>query len=441
MRLVAVVLLFATIGASAAPASGDVLLDHAVLGRLEALHSGSQLVLPAFPVAPGVLAPVKFKRVEVYATGARLVEVGTQGERELARSRRVELIGVSEDGSARISLSFDPGFGRMRGSGSGPDGLFAIQAERAAQGLHVRAISADRALPPGVVPSIESIGNDALPSGQPMPSAFELELAGLATPGGSQRIAIVAIDTDNEFMSERFNNDTGAAADWIADLFGVMNAMYQRDLDVRLTEGTTFLRTAPDPYAANDTPADSADLDEFGSYWQTHYASISRSFAALLSGKSASGNSASGIAWLNAYCRTQSTGGSYSVNQIFTNSGIPVDLSARISGHELGHNFGAYHTHCTDVTTGAAPVSTNTIDQCFNGEASQGCYSGPTSCPTSGPGHPMGTIMSYCNQNGCGKDVLQFHPTQITTLSALIAANTPSCLMEGGDAIFANGFE
>ena len=42
----------------------------------------------------------------------------------------------------------------------------------------------------------------------------------------------------------------------------------------------------------------------------------------LLSGNGSSGNSASGIAWVDSYCQTSSNGGSYSTNQIFTNSGI-----------------------------------------------------------------------------------------------------------------------
>ena len=142
------------------------------------------------------------------------------------------------------------------------------------------------------------------------------------------RDALVAVDTDNEFMSERFSNNTCAAANWIADLFATMNVMYERDLNVTLEEGTTILRTTTDPYSANDTPADGTDLDEFGTYWQTHYGAMSRSFAMLLSGKSSSGNSASGIAWIDAYCQTQSQGGSYSVNQIFTNPQIDVSLSA-----------------------------------------------------------------------------------------------------------------
>lgn len=440
MRLFGLLLLFAGTAASAAP-PGSVTLDHASLDRLAALRSGGELVMPAFPVGPGVLAPIRFERIEVYAPTAKIIEVGVHGERELPRSRRVELIGSGTDSDVRLGLSFGPAFTKMRGSGSGPSGLFAIRAERVATGLRLHAIAANEALPQGVTPDIQS-RDDAPAGGQPMPGAAGLALAGLAAPsGGPPSIALVAIDTDNEFMSERFGNDAVAAADWIADLFGVMNVMYQRDLAVRLAQGTTFLRTAPDPYNASDTPADQTDLDEFGNYWQAHYAGVPRSFAALLSGKSSSGNSASGIAWLNAYCRTQSNGGSYSVNQIFTNPGIPVDLSARISGHELGHNFGAWHTHCTEATTGVAPTGINTIDRCYNGEAAQGCYSGSTSCPATGPGHPLGTIMSYCNLNGCGQDVLQFHPTQVTTLSVLIGINTPTCLMRDGDAIFANGFD
>ena len=52
--------------------------------------------------------------------------------------------------------------------------------------------------------------------------------------------------------------------------------------------------------------------------------------------------------------------------------------------------------------------------------------------------------MSYCNLIGCGssgQNVLQFHPTQITTLSALIAQNTPSCIATSADLVFRNGFD
>ena len=430
--------------ASTAAVAAPVSLDSAQLDRLDHLPVGASLVVDAFPDGSGAQTSLRFERIDVYAPGARVVVVDASGEHELTRSPRIELMGKNPAGDVRVSLAFDPGVRNVSGVGTAPSGTFVVTGERGATGLTLRSVPVESTYPPGVVPQVLGT-DDALPSGRPQPSDLALSFVGQQPTGGVFR-AVVAVDTDNELMSERFSNNTTAAANWIADLFTTMNVMYERDLNVTLQQGDTMLRTATDPYVQNDTPADGADLDEFGAYWQQHYGSLQRSFAMLLSGKSNSGNSASGIAWINAYCETQSQGGSYSVNQIFTNPGIDVSLSARIVGHELGHNFGAWHTHCTNITNGGAPTGSNTIDQCYNGEASGGCYSGPVSCPTAGPGHPLGTLMSYCNVGGthganCGQNVLQFHPTQVTTLSALIAQNTPSCLSVLTDEIFRNGFD
>src|SRR5690606_38702621 len=139
-------------------------------------------------------------------------------------------------------------FGELVGSGSGPGGSFVLRGERHGNSLAIRALDTDEALPPGIVPRFLP-GDDALAGANPPPSPLELALAGASVPrGGVPRGAVVAIDTDNEFMNLRFGNDTGAAANWIADLFATMNLMYIDDLNVRLLQGTTFLRTAPDPY-------------------------------------------------------------------------------------------------------------------------------------------------------------------------------------------------
>ncbi|MEP7042874.1 MAG: M12 family metallo-peptidase [Dokdonella sp.] len=433
-----IVCLFTVHAAYAFAASDTLLLDAAQSGRLAALPTGASLVVDDVPDGFGGSASLRFERIEVYAAGARVVVVGASGEQELPHSRRIHLIGASADGSVRANLAFDPDLGRLSGFGSAAAGAFSLSGERDGGSLRLRARPTVDTLPAGVVPQIVP-SDDALPSGRATPDSLTLALSG-TVPNGNPRAATVAIDTDNEFMSRRFSNDTTAATDWIGDLFGAMNVMYQRDLNVRLQIGNTNLRTAPDPYTQSNTPADQADLGEFGTYWQNHYGNIPRSFAILLSGKSTSGNSASGIAWINAYCETQSQGGSYSVNQIFTNSSVPISYSALIVGHEIGHNFGAYHTHCTNSASGAAPTASNTIDKCYSGESA--CYSGATSCPTSGPGAPAGTLMSYCNLQGCGggANVLQFHPTQINTLSSLISQNA-ACFAVNTDTIFSNGFE
>jgi hypothetical protein len=429
------------IAASSSAFSAPLLLDAAKLAKLDGIAIGARVAIDGFPVgAGGGTSSLTFERIPVYAPGARLIVVDASGEHELPLGKRVELIGKDASGNVRVSLAFDPGFANVHGIGTSGSHTFVVKGERVAGGVRLRAVPLESTNPAGIMPQVVS-GDDALPSGRPDPGSLQLALAGQA-PTGALRYATVAVDTDNELMSERFGNNAGAAASWIADLFASMNVMYERDLNVMLQQGTTLLRTTADPYTQNNTPADDADLNEFGTYWQTHYASTPRAFAMLLSGKSSSGNQASGIAWINAYCETASQGGSYSVNQVFTNPGIDVSYSTLIVGHELGHNFGAWHTHCTNIANGSAPTGSNTIDKCYNEPQ---CYQGATSCPTTGPGAPAGTIMSYCNvqQCGSGQNVLQFHPTQVTTLNALIGQNTPSCLATsaGTDEIFGNGFE
>jgi len=433
-RFFAFLIAFASASAVASPA----LLDQAQIDRLNNLRVGASIVIDGFPDASGGQSSLRFERIDVYGPGARIIVVDKSGEHEVPRSHRVELIGANAAGDLRVSLSFDPGVANLSGVGATSSGTFVVSGERNANGIMLHAVPVESTYPAGVVPQVLG-GDDALPSGNAQPSALEIALAG--QPSGSLRNGVVAVDTDNELMSERFSNNTTAATAWIADLFATMNVMYQRDLLVNLQQGTTMLRTTADPYVSNDTPADNADLNEFGTYWQNHYAAVPRSFAMLLSGKASSGNSASGIAWIGAYCETQSQGGSYSVTQVFTNPQIDVSLSALVVGHELGHNFGAYHTHCTNVATGAAPTPNNTIDKCWN---ESGCYGGPQSCPTSGPGAPAGTIMSYCNQHQCGptgQNVAFFHPTQISVLNTYITQNTPSCLSTTSDSIFHNGFD
>ena len=442
MRFTFTALLFALLSASAFASSASVVVDSAGLSRLAEAKLGTPIRLVEFPAGPGIVSSITLERFDVYAPDARIFVVDADGKHEIPRSSHVHLRGYSEDGSTRLGLSFDPDSSSPPyGAGSGPHGAFELRSERVGDGWRIRAISAEESLPAGVKP--EFLANeDSLPN--PYASSGVLDhLLGGQTTQAVLRNAAVAVDTDTTFMSKRFSGNTGQATAWIADLFAQMNVMYHRDLDVNLQQGTTFLRTASDPYANTASPANSAALNEFGNYWSATYSSgsgaITRSFAMLLSGNSSQSNSASGIAWVNSYCRTPGNGGSYSVNQIFTNSGIAISYSASIVGHELGHNFGASHTHCTNSNTGAFPTGTNTIDQCST--SGSGCYSGIISCPSTGPGAPRGSIMSYCNMANCQQNVQVFHPTHVTALRARVAANSPSCLTSNNDVIFDNGFD
>lgn len=445
MRVLLAAIFCIFVGSNAFAASGSVLMDSASLERLSRAEPGVDMALSEFPAGPGIVTAISFQRFDVYAPAARIIVVDAQGEHEIPRSSRIHLRGYSQDGSIRVGLSFDPGSSTPPyGAGSGPRGAFELRSERVGDGWRLRAISAEESLPAGVKTQYPA-NEDSLPNPYASSGAFD-HLLGEQAPLGTLRPAVVAVDTDATFMSKRFADDTDDATAWIADLFAQMNVMYQRDLDVKLLQATTYLRIASDPYANADSPASSAMLNEFGNYWAANYSSggsaVPRAFAMLLSGNSSQQNSASGIAWVNSYCQTQGSGGSYSTNQIFTNPLIGVSFSASIVGHELGHNFGAAHTHCTNASTGVFPTGTNTIDQCST--FGSGCYSGVTSCPSSGPGAPQGSVMSYCNgfNNGaCGQNVQIFHPTHITARRARIAANTPSCLSLASVTIFTNGFD
>ena len=445
-----------------ANASGT--FSRATLTRLVTLPPGHSLIVTGFPAGPSHGATVRFERMEIYAPGTHLYVIGAAGKQEVPRSNLIFLRGYSDDGSVRIALSFNPDGSFDSGSGEGPDGSFVLGGAVTASGaVGLAAKSLEMATPAGAKLNF-TCGNefenlDARGLNKLLQHSTVSSITAPTAASHALRIATVAVDTDTAFMSNLFSNSQPNATNWIAKMFNAMNTMYERDLLVNLKQGTTIFRTVPasDPYASGGAfpvtafPANSTDLNNFGANWAANETGVSRTFATLLSGKGpcSSGCSASGIAWVGRYCQTASSGGSYSLVMLFSNISFDPNgaIAARLDGHELGHNFGASHTHCTDISNGNSPVATNTIDQCYNGEAGSGCYAGATSCPASGPGAPAGTIMSYCNVKGCGsggQNVLQFHPTQINDVLLPDITSTisgqPGCLNTTDD-IFYDGFE
>jgi len=447
--------------------AAELALDKTTIGRLKSLPAGEEFSLDAFPVGPAVNKAVRFHRAEVYAPDARIFVVTADGQKELPRSSRTFLRGYARDGSARVAMSLNADGSFAEGNGSGPDGAFVLHAQADAAGMHhFAAQTLESTIPAGYHYDFRC-GNegetmDVTAPGAPAAAANAVTAA--TSSPSSFSFGTVAVDTDKLFMSALFSNNTTSATNWIAQMFNTMNTMYENDLNVQLVQGTTFLRIGTDPYGTiTVVPADRTDLDKFGTYWNAHYSSVKRAFATLLSGRgpcSSCGTgcvscSASGIAWINQFCQSGFVGdggggpnadfiGSYNVVQVFASSVIDpaADIAARLTGHELGHNFGAAHTHCTDKTTGHFFTATNTIDTCYNGEgASHGgqCYNGGTlACPAGG----AGSIMSYCNITGCPagtQNLLQFNGTQISaTLAPHVTAQTPGCL--NIDEIFKNAF-
>ena len=430
MRVPAVSCLFLLLAAG--PAAAATLADAPV---------GARVTVPAFEWAPGkaFAGDVVLQRIDVYARDARIVAITADGAVEVPRSRLQFFINDAKHTASRMYFAVDPASGRVSGAlFDTADGvrLFEGSVDKAGR----LAISKSAAAPSGLAACGGSPTAAPLADAGSEPLRFDHLVLPKATAALSK--AVVAVDTDNELFEKMFGGtNTAAATDYIAELFAGVNAVYQADLELAVEQGATRLRTTAvtDPFVQTDMfPL----LSEFGGHWMTNEVGTPRAFATLISGKSPSPNSSSGLAWLlgnDNYCsRTgnvqagNQVAGHYSVNQIFTNLAFKAN-NVWLVGHELGHNLGAAHTHCTNKTTLAAPSTSNTIDQCFSNAAfDPGCYDGPRSCPNeAAPFNGAGSMMSYCHfpaqiggpDPGCNPTQLKFHPVHQTLLAPKIATN------------------
>jgi Calx-beta domain/Metallo-peptidase family M12 len=367
------------------------------------------LTFENLPLGSDRSGSVRMKRIDVYAPDAKILLADKSGYRELPRSNWLHFIADSSLPNApRLGLSMAPDGKSAAGVLLADDGrTLAISGTSFGKELRFQLQGTQQGK--NGKPALFACDNDR-PGWKSTVltdhSAIIASTKSVPIPKGATRSAAVAIDTDNELLQLKFADNTANASNYFAQLFVALNVVYERDLDLRLLQGTTILRPSnmPDPYVATGT---SAQLTEFGTQWQNNQSGVSRAFAMFISGKSLDAFSASGIAWVlgaNAnYCQSRNAiGGHYSVSQVFRFQGATAADDLLVIAHELGHNFGAEHAHCSNATTGVGGQSSNTIDQCFNTE--NGCYSGAPICPAAstvnGVPNVQGTLMSYCHLSG-----------------------------------------
>ncbi len=412
-------------------------LDARTLDKLRKTPVGSTVALDALPIAADEEARVVLKRVDFYAADARITVIDEKGEREIPRSNWLHFIAEKSVADApRLGFSIAPDGSELQGVLFAKDG-HTYSLDRMGVG-NSRAKLTARLAKQGDAGEVTDFAcfNGTQPEGMHAPEGWakafgvNLEAKEAAAITGGSRQAVVAIDTDNELMQQKFSNNNTSANNYLAALFTAMNVIYERDLDLTLVQGNTTLRpsTTTDPYPSAQGSSIVTQLDEFGGFWRDNNAGVARAFAAMISGKSNNSFSSSGIAWLipsGNYCTAKGSGGSsnifghYSINRVFKFGGATAADDVQVVAHELGHNFGVNHTHCTSGA-GVQPTGSSTLDQCYNGEVSLGCYGGGESCPAGG----NGTLMSYCHLStaSCGV-VEEFHPVQETVLLARIATN------------------
>ena len=218
--------------------------------------------------------------------------------------------------------------------------------------------------------------------------------------------AKVAIETDYELF-QKFGSTT-AETDYITDLIGFAAGLYDQEIATDLQISYLSLwSTSSDPWTQSSP---SCAFYELARYWNDNRSGVSRTITHMMSGK----NNGGGIAWVGVLCQggfnvnlgTACPGLTPSIDNYGGAYGYTGDLDANFDAsnpqvvwdivavsHEIGHNFDSPHTHCYNGLGG----SSSPVDQCYNGEAYRGCYSGAQSLPCSTPGAGCGTIMSYCH--------------------------------------------
>jgi hypothetical protein len=395
-------------------AAEQVRLDASVAATLRDVDINQNVRLVSWPVSPGVRRTLRLSRYDVYAPLAQVMKVDNGKEIELPRSPLRFFSGTAEgDFGSRALVVLDPrtgGVTALTETSFGAYELGAANGKDRPQTLSSRASSAAFEAPARIdckatCPPL--LSNDA--------SALQV-----SAPLTSLHTATIAIETDNELMLNNFGDNTVAATDFLAQMFAALNLIYERDHMVRLLQGTTFLRvsTTPDPYN-NVEGSLSMQLGEVYVHWSNNHSGVQRAQVMAISGLPT--GPGSGLSGVNTLCQ-----GDVSVGRI---PGITNPLGAiPLVGHELGHAFGAIHTHC------AYSFGTEPSDKCWNGESSRsGCWAGAQSCPApmtiNGVPNVQGTIMSYCFRIGCSQTNV-FHPDSSNAISQALGNKVGVCVFD-----------
>lgn len=258
-----------------------------------------------------------------------------------------------------------------------PEGLRQFDVPNCARAIELTP--AERAL-------AANAGEDAAPepllAGSPTPSAMP---SGSWTPCEVELI----IETDLEYYD--LFGSTSAAIDYTNQLIGSMSELYERHVQVHFSIAQLELYPGGDPF---DPEFENDALSMLGAVREKYAPLLGGSWPVdadlvhMLSGDSLGG----GIAYVDVLGNKNFAFGvsgdlTGTVNWgTFTGAPDPLVWDYTVVAHEIGHGFGAKHTHeyCPPV------------DQCF-----EGCETS-TVCSTS-------TLMSYCHL--CPQGLMNIDPS------------------------------
>ncbi len=238
--------------------------------------------------------------------------------------------------------------------------------------------------------------------------------------------ARLAVETDYQFY-QRFGDAT-ALTTYVTQLVAAVGERFAADVGAEFDLVYIGVHTTPsDPWSVPDGGGDANDLlDEFQSAWAPSFGGtlpVAFDLAHFLSGSSLGG----GVAYVGTLCNPDyaygvSTGVYGNIDfSTFDGSSSPLNWDFFVMAHEMGHNFGAQHTHeyCPP------------LDTCgYNCE---------------GAACERGTLMSYCHTCHLGLDNidLRFHPriSNVMRRSANRSCMTQALLAPGDSRDFTVRFD
>lgn len=358
--------------------------------RLARLKSARSLTMHAFPLTDTAQVDLQLKRIGIFTPNPRIIAVGPAGERLPPKPDVVMFSGtIAGQTDSSVFLSFSPraanGWVRIA------DTTYVMSSGRAG-GQSVTIFNPAIAPEGSVEISPFLCEADKLPAPQPPLVATPDRPAPRGLPACSR--AIVAVETDYEY-TQLFGGDATLAAEYVATLFGAMNSIYQRDVAVTLQ--IDYLRLWETPDDPWDQVSSEPQLYQFQNYWNANMTHIERHVTHMLSGRSLGG----GIAFRPGLCQWTYN---YSLAS-HLNGFFPLPLQNNrfqnwdpmVVAHELGHNFGAPHTHCM-----VPPIDT--------------CAGMNYDCPNPRVCTNAGTLMSYCHLclNNTANIRMEFHTRTIS---------------------------
>lgn len=387
---------------------GPVTIGPDLVRSLASAKSGAILVLP---ISPDVSVPLRLESIEVLSRNARLVVMreigGTVVEEPLAPPalRLFRARGV-DDPSTSSFLAVTP---------RGVDGwvvvdgtTHVVSSGRSGAGGAPRSTLAFplSLMPPATSPWTcePMLAPGTRPPLPGAPDGTAGDLSGLPPC----RVATLALDSDYQYFALFGQGGAEAAAAFALTLAAGASEIFAPSTGLQFSVG--FLRiweTSADPWTE---ATKSAQLAQFADHWGQLMTDVDRTCAHLLSGRDLNG----GVAYLNAACST-SIGYALSAN---LDGSFPYPLESDddnwdlvVVTHELGHNFGAPHTHSM-----FPPVDGCGLGVCTDADE--------------------GTIMSYCHlcPGGMSNIVLAFAPQSAGAITGFLQSLPAQCVPLGGEA-------